>query len=137
MSTRLHFFILVLVLLTTLTFNGAAPQTQKLEKGHRVLANGATYGLKKRSGSSTRVLEENPGSRPQTNPDDPEDTKANSKPRVMGHGQFKSLRTQPSDVGEEDDIDGREVIVSKKIKPKPKRGYNPNRGLSPAPAPKV
>ncbi|KAI3763023.1 hypothetical protein L1987_53470 [Smallanthus sonchifolius] len=131
MSTRLHFFILVLVLLTTLTFNGASPQTQKLEKGHRVSANGATYGMKKRSGSSTRVLEENPGSR-QTNPDD-----LASKPRVMGHGQFKSLRSQPSGAGEEDDIDGREVILSQKIKLKPKRGNNPNRGISPVPAPKV
>ncbi|KAL8261116.1 hypothetical protein R6Q59_025165 [Mikania micrantha] len=126
MSTRLHFFIFVLVFLTILSFNGVAPQTQELKKGHRVSTNGAINRMTEQSGSNPRILQ-------QSNQDEPE----NPKPRVMGHGEFRDWRSQPSGVGEEEGIDGREFILSKKIKLKPKRGYTPNKGLSPVHPPKA
>ncbi|KAK1427484.1 hypothetical protein QVD17_16170 [Tagetes erecta] len=130
MPTRLHFCILVFILFTTLSFNGVAPHTEDLEKRHKVSTNDANFGLMKRSGSSGRVLEQQDNN----NLDELEDTRA--KPRVMGHGQFKNWRSQPSDVGEEDGIEGREIMFSKKIKLKPK-GNSPRNRLGPVPAPKV
>ncbi|KAJ0614422.1 hypothetical protein HanIR_Chr02g0062271 [Helianthus annuus] len=132
MSTRIHFFILVLVLITTLSFNGVAPQTQELDqKAHRASTHGGPYvGLMKRSGTSGRVLEQT-----QDNLEDM--IKANPKPRVVGHSQLKTNWRYQPDVGEEYDIEGREAILSKKIRLKPKRGNPANKATSPVPAPKV
>lgn len=105
MSTRLHFFILVLVFLTTLNFNEVAPQTPDLDqKAHRLSAHGGPYDLLTRYGSNARVLEQNRGSHPQSVPETKDD---------------------PGD-----------MIVSKKIKIKPKHASNPNKRISPVPAPK-
>lgn len=139
MSSRLHFFTLVLILLTTLSFNGVAPQTnaarllrflsEELEKAQRV------------SGSSSRVLEQkdikNPDSPAQSVPsktqteEGPEDMRANPKPRVMGHGRYRIWRAQPSGLEEEENMESREVIFSKK----PKHGRQ--KALSPKPGPRT
>ncbi|KAI3513037.1 hypothetical protein L1887_20362 [Cichorium endivia] len=134
MATRLHFLTLVLVLLTTLSFIGVAPQTnavrlpkymiKDLENGHGV-SNGVPYGSMKKIGSSPGVLEEkdikNPGSRPQRplhrstrqTEGGPEDMRTNPNPRVMGHGNYRIWRSQPSGMGEEENMEGREVIIPK------------------------
>ncbi|GJX20820.1 hypothetical protein Tco_0223497 [Tanacetum coccineum] len=148
MARRFHFFTFVLIILTTISLNGVAPQTnaarlpkfgfEELEKENGV-PNGAPYESIKRFRSSARVLIEkdvnNPGSIPNTpqREDDPadDDVRANPRPRVMGHGHYRVWRSQPSSLGEAEEMEGREVLIPKK----PKRS-NP-KALSPGPCPKT
>ncbi|KAL4559601.1 hypothetical protein LXL04_031744 [Taraxacum kok-saghyz] len=140
MATRLHFFTLVLLLLTTLI--GFTPQTnaarlpkqmiKDLEKTNRVSKNGVPFRSMKRSGSMPLLLSEKDaikklGLRPDrlihrglksSVPSTPqkggqEDMRSNPNPRVMGHGTYRIWRSQPSGMGEEENMEGREVVIPK------------------------
>ncbi|CAH1442678.1 unnamed protein product [Lactuca virosa] len=104
------------------------------EKENRNVSNAVPDGSIKRTRPEPRSLEEKdiknprPGSRPQrplhrgiknsvrSSPKTeggPEDMRANPNPRVMGHGTYRVWRSQPSGMGEEENMEGREVIIPK------------------------
>lgn len=143
-TTRLHFFTLVLIFLTLLSVNGVALQTDAARLP-KFATKDATYGSMKRSGSIPRGLEQkdinNPGSRMQRpqdkgiknsapstpqNEDSVVDTRSNPRPRVMGHGHYRTWRYQPSGFEEEENMEGREVIIRKKGKHSYPKGLIPS-----------
>ncbi|KAI3684648.1 hypothetical protein L6452_33872 [Arctium lappa] len=114
MAKRPNFLtILVLLLFTTLSFNGVANAARPLRYVTKDIHGASAYEL---MGSEPRVLQEqhNFGSRLETEINGSEDMRSNPMPRVMGHGQYRIWRSQPSGLGEEQNMEGREIIIPRK-----------------------